>query len=173
MLSTYIQAYRFLHISPNLLNKCHRLSVLKPHGAQITRRNNRLYCIKSNPTLISMIQPQINLQSDLHSKNFDLGHHLEVTCNARYRFLDLCDVYAYHLQTLLAIDSECSVVKSVQDVRLKNVRFRSSFRTCFRFNNGPTMASVNASFSRSIWVLYLTSFFFRSLFCVVCWSCVK
>ena len=90
------------------------------------------WVVTYNPTLFSMKQPRINLQSYLHSEMFNLGCHLEVMCNTRYPFLDLFDVLAYHLQTLLEIGRERSIVKSVQDVRLKSVRFRSQFRTCLR-----------------------------------------
>ena len=73
--------------------------------------------MKSNPTLISMIQPQITLQSYLHSETFNLGRHLEVTCNARCRFLD-------HWRTTF---KRCS--QSIASVRLLSPFRMSDFRT--------------------------------------------
>ena len=64
-----------------------------------------------------MIQPQITLQSYLHSETFNLGRHLEVTCNARYRFLD-------HWRTTF---KRCS--QSIASVRLLSPFRMSAFRT--------------------------------------------
>ena len=50
---------------------------------------------------------------------------------------------AYHLQTLLAIDRECSIVKSVQDVRLQNNRFRPPFGTRLRFRRVKSSSFLN------------------------------
>ena len=60
-----------------------------------------------------MIQPQITLQSYLHSEI----RHLEVTCNARYRFLD-------HWRTTF---KRCS--QSIASVRLLSPFKMSDFRT--------------------------------------------
>ena len=63
-----------------------------------------------------MIQPQITLQSYLHSETFNLGRHLEVMCNARYRFLD-------HWRTTF---KRCS--QSIASVRLLRPFRMSDFR---------------------------------------------
>ena len=64
-----------------------------------------------------MIQPQITLQSYLHSETFNLVRHLEVTCNDRYRFLD-------HWRTTF---KRCS--QSIASVRLLSPFKMSDFRT--------------------------------------------
>ena len=64
-----------------------------------------------------MIQPQITLQSYLHSETFNLVRHLEVTCNARYVFLE-------HWRTTF---KRCS--QSIASVRLLSPFRMSDFRT--------------------------------------------
>ena len=60
---------------------------------------------------------QITLQAYLHSETFNLGRHLEVTCTARYRFLD-------HWHTTF---KRCS--QSIASVRLLSPFKMSDFRT--------------------------------------------